>query len=56
MALVEFTISIEVPDSDYLTPSGITQEESNYNTMLSDMEEIIGKKNYALDNAEWNYL
>lgn len=56
MPTLEFTISIEIPDSDDLTHEEIDTEEEAYNKMLADMEKVVGEADYTIDNAEWNYL
>jgi hypothetical protein len=52
MGLVQFTLTIEVDEN----PSNISQDAETYNRMLSDMEEVIGKSNFPLDNAEWEVI
>lgn len=49
--LVTFTISIEVED-DGLTRYS-KEEQELFDKMLSDMEEVVGKSPFTLDDSYW---
>jgi hypothetical protein len=48
MSMIHFHISVELDDTETLDDHGLI-----FNKMLSDMEEIVGKAGYSLDNADW---
>lgn len=56
MAIVEFTISIEIPESDNFSREEWEVVELSFDKMLSNMEEIVGKSEYYLDYSRWDYV
>ena len=58
MAIIEFTLSVEIPDeeafdsNDELT-SNILDSIAN---ILSDLEDVISKSKYSLDDSKFEVL
>ena len=49
--IVEFTVSIEVEDD--LPVKETMKQTRDFDTILSDMEEVVGKKGYSLNDSRW---
>lgn len=51
MALVELLIRIQTSEGEVSA-----KEEAEIEKMLSDMEEIVGKSNFKLDECMWEEM
>ena len=49
--IITFTVSIEVEDK--ITLSETMKQAADFETILSDMEEVVAKKGYSLNDSEW---
>lgn len=54
MKVVTFTVSVEVEDDGIANPS--TEERKLFEQMLSDMEEVVGKSPFTLDDSGWEIV
>jgi hypothetical protein len=50
--LITFTVSIEVEECITLKESQV--QAKDFDQILSDMEELVAKKNYDLDDSRWD--
>lgn len=50
--LIEFILSIEVDDDDISSETTRKQAKA-FDEMLADMEEVIGKSEFGLDDSKW---
>jgi hypothetical protein len=57
MMLVQFTLTIEIPDEmSEDNHEEVVETENKFSATLTNMEEVIGKSEYTLDNSSWEYL
>jgi hypothetical protein len=56
--IIEFALSIEVDDEEVLDSDEQILEEFNkeFDSMLSSMEEVIGKPRHSLNDSEWQEI
>jgi len=56
--IIEFALSIEVDDEEVLDSDEQILEEfkKEFDSMLSSMEEVIGKTIHSLNDSEWQEI
>lgn len=54
MALVEFTIRVQT--GEYVDDPLNEEQKAVVERMLNDMEELVGKSEFELDDSEWEEL
>jgi hypothetical protein len=54
MALVEFTIRVQT--GEYVDDPLSEEQKAVVERMLNDMEELVGRSEFELDDSEWEEL